>query len=124
MITESEIYWITRLDGIKSSCEVVAVLLALFCSILAGMLIIAIIDEGNEQIRKRCKIALLAMLPLWLLGPGLGISSVFVPTTKEMCAIKILPVIAKDEDVQALPKEFVGLARSWMEELKPEKQDK
>ena len=43
----------------------------------------------------------------------------FVPTTKEMCAIKLVPMIANDEQVQELPNKVVDLANEWLDELKP-----
>jgi hypothetical protein len=64
------------------------------------------------------------MLPIWLVCLCLAIGSLFIPTTKQMCVIKVLPVIANNEDVQKLPDKVVDLANDWLDELKPKKEIK
>ena len=40
-----------------------------------------------------------------------------------MCAIKAIPVIVNNEQVQELPNKVVELANEWIDELKPNKED-
>lgn len=49
--------------------------------------------------------------------------AVFVPSTKEAIAIKVVPMVANSEDVQGLGADVVKVAREWLEEARPKKQD-
>lgn len=42
-----------------------------------------------------------------------------MPTSQEAAAIKIIPRIANNEDVQGVGTELVTLAKDWLHELKP-----
>lgn len=55
---------------------------------------------------------------LFLLGVVLA---VFVPSTKEMAAIYVVPKIANSQTVKDLGEGVVTLAREWLEELRPAK---
>ena len=48
---------------------------------------------------------------------------VFVPTTREMAAIYVVPKIANSETVKDLGEGIVTLAREWIQELRPNKQN-
>lgn len=56
-------------------------------------------------------------LPLWLLC---RVTHPFVPTTKEMAAIVVIPRVANSESVQGLGEGIVDLAKVWMQELRPD----
>jgi len=124
MITGSEIYWITRFDGIR------ALLLGLFFLFeLFSLLVLAtggsMLNDSEKGGKKESQgatifVAGIIMFFLFFLIPA---ARIFVPSTKEMCAIKVIPVIVNNENVQELPNEIVGLAREWIEELKPKKGD-
>ncbi len=122
-ITESMIYWITRLDYIKIAVGVLlGVIVVLFFVLFAFGGINAIDGYGaDDKIRgkKLFKKSFWLLIPIFLLILPL----VFVPTTKEMCAIKIIPIVANNEDVQELPNKIVELANEWVEELKPKKDE-
>jgi len=45
----------------------------------------------------------------------------FIPTTKQMAAIMIVPRLANSERVQNIGNKVYDLAVEWMEELKPTK---
>jgi hypothetical protein len=47
--------------------------------------------------------------------------SAFVPSTRQMAAIMIVPKIANSEKVQTIGNKVYDLAVEWMEELKPNK---
>lgn len=133
MITESTIYWITRLDPIREAMLYPAVLLSILGSIGAVLITIACISHQSDQEKKppdirdkwRWKdtliLCLIYLIPL--LGFTLAFGRVFIPTTKEMCAIKIIPAIAQNEEVQEMPDKLVGLANDWIDELRPKKGD-
>lgn len=57
----------------------------------------------------------------WFYGVFIICIMFFIPTTKEYCAIKVIPAIANNQQVQELPNKVIELANEWMEELKPKK---
>ena len=106
MITEWELYWITRLDHILIACTI---------SVVVGILplvinsIVWVVEEDDKTLRHRAKIAFLISLPLVLIG---GLGCVFVPTTKEMAMIKVLPMLANSKFVEEeLPKDAQRIYR-------------
>lgn len=114
MITETEIYWITRMDYFQGAAIALGVLLSLASATFTVVAVAHWYEEKNSNMFKVAFPTLLACLTI-LIG------SMFIPNTKEMCAIKILPVIINNEGVQELPNRVVDLANEWLEELKPSK---
>lgn len=144
MITPSQIYWLTRLDGIKNCIENINALAVIGIIICVALIIITTIhtvfasngcfdyyaDNSEEEMEKkkdkwrvvrRC--VLKYFLPFVLaLNFLTEIVHVSIPTTKEMAAIYIIPMIANSEAAQQLPDiatESVSLAKDWLKELKP-----
>ena len=104
MITEEMLYWIFRLDAIKGFCFVV-----LLVGGLANVLITIhlIIDKDyidfSDYFYKRLLIFVKSMYVI--IGIAI-LTLIFLPSTKEMAAIKIIPVIYNSDFVQKeLPKE-------------------
>ena len=119
MITESEMYWITRLDYIHDFLFIFGGVGFVISQIVAATL--AVVGEDHyadaKTYYKRAKqFVLLSIFFLLLIIYGL-----FTPTTKEFAAIKLVPIIVNDESVQQLPEKVVELANDWIDELKPEK---
>ena len=123
MITESQVYWITRLDSIRD----IAVPVTVFGMLGIVVFVIAMVMKKMAIIDKDTEVADRATVICRLLWPVLISTTIsllilgFLPTTKEMCAIKIIPRIINNEKVQELPNKVVELANEWMEELKPKK---
>lgn len=134
MITESEIYWLTRLDPANRMLyALLFVGIALALVFLVAQLILRDTSplEKKEDVDRKLKIA------NWMLFKGFplttaimlmsGTALVFTPTTKEMAAIKIIPAVANSQAVEKLGKSaemLIDLANSWMQELAPVKNDK
>lgn len=130
MITTSQMYWITRLDGIVT---LLAVLASFLCVLSAIMLAhgrneyFAVKEwswDTNESIaarhelgRKLCK----ASFVTFPAGVLLYIILVMIPTTKDMAAILVVPKIVNSEKVQTVGNKLYDLAIEWMDELKPNK---
>ena len=117
MITGSEIYWITRLDGLKDIMEVVGItglLLAATASVI--YILCSLTDDAEWEDMKR---AVKGMALAFCCFALVAISSVFVPTTKEYCAIKYVPQILNNEDVREIPQKAVGLVNEWLDEMRP-----
>jgi len=102
-ITESMVYWVTRLDAVLVVCGIMVF-------ISGAVTFISVIEQY-------IKTAITGMLLTIILSLGL----VFIPTTRQMCAIKVLPLIAQNDNVQQLPNKIVNLADEWIGELSPKK---
>lgn len=126
----SQVYWLTRLDGIG----VLLTTLAIISAVAVGMTVLASfiamdfvnIDLAYDHSRKMGEKKQAAWLATrkravrWVAAPLiLGAASVFVPTTKEAAAILVLPAVANSQDVQAMSKDIVQLAREWIDEARP-----
>jgi surface polysaccharide O-acyltransferase-like enzyme len=113
MITESEMYWLTRMDYFQTAAEVVGVVLSL---VSIAFLFISIMLWRDRKIKMKVWFLCL-FVGILLFIPSIG--STFIPNTKEMCAIKLVPLIVNDEQVQELPNKVVELANEWLDELRP-----
>lgn len=114
-VTEFEMYWLTRLDGIKFILQLIGAVCVAFSVIL--IFVFGTINDDNNNSSKNPKM-IKRMLLLVFASSILYCSAVFVPTTKEMCAIKLVPVIINNEVVQELPNKVVNLANDWIDELR------
>lgn len=117
MVTESELYWITRLNPINDFAGV-----SLTLSIIVGLVSLIVLgvnySEEDEELRDSAK-----RWSGWsfLTAIFMSVILMFTPTMKEMCAIKIIPAIVNNERVQTVGNEFYSLAVEWMRELHPSK---
>lgn len=138
MVTETFVYWFTRLNHLHSFVGELAFLVGLATFITA---ITAVVYYGikcaNETTQpssykpkemldktvsltttiykkttKVCIICLSACI-------GLNAILTFVPTTKEMAAIYVIPKIANNEQLQNISNEIMELATGWLKELHP-----
>ena len=93
MITEAELYWMTRLDNIRT--------FFLICSCLGGIIFICslpvyvvnLLDDYKDICKTSRKLISTALAVLIILGIGL----ILTPTTKEMAAIKVIPMIVNSD---------------------------
>ena len=93
MITEAELYWMTRLDNIRT--------FFLICSCLSGIIFICslpvyvvnLLDDYEDICKTSRKLISTALAVLIILGIGL----ILTPTTKEMAAIKVIPMIVNSD---------------------------
>ena len=112
MITSTQLYWITRLTYIDALLSIVALMSAIaFFAIASGVCTGTIKWEGKitKKIRNTA-------IPCFLLSV---IGLVFIPSTKEMAAILVIPQIANSEKVQEAGGKLYDLAVEWMDALKP-----
>ncbi len=115
MVTESQIYWITRMDSFSTAATAVGIIF----SIAALIFLIVSVCFWCEE--KDCKMFFVA-LSIQIFCLCIVVGACFIPNTKEMCVIKMLPRIINNEQVQELPQQIVELANEWIEELKPPKE--
>lgn len=107
VISPWTVYWITRLDSIQSLFALVAIL-----SMIAATLytLFNLIELERRPPRLG---AIIAFVVLFIVGATL------TPTTKEACAIYLIPKIVNNESVQEIGVDIKTLARDWLEELRP-----
>jgi hypothetical protein len=115
VITESQMYWITRLDDI---CTFLILVLGALCVAAAISFVVGMnarsdaYSTTSEQYQSgsRC-----VRLSAWMaVAAGIvGAALVFVPTTREYAVIKIVPAIANNETLNADGQELYGLAVEW-----------
>lgn len=106
-ITESTIYWITRLDGIHNFLGILGVITCAPAVLsLIAFCVNFMTSEGEEEFHMAMKLELRAFLIGIVLFVVFSLVSVFIPTTKEMALIKVLPAISNSRFVsEELPKE-------------------
>lgn len=131
MITPTAMYWLTRLDGIHdfSTLLTIALLFGIpICFSLGNMLAGAKKDcitteEDAARFRKTGE-GLLSCTKWCVAAWIVSVSSLlFLPTTKEMAAIIVVPKVANSEKVQEIGGRLYDLAVEWMEELRPAKKE-
>lgn len=109
MITTMQMYWLVILDNIA----LVSVVLTFVGSI--SFLFTAVGVAAGELPRWTAKLsACVGLVALTTL--------MFVPSTKQMAAIIVVPKLANSEKVQTVGNQLYDLAVEWMEELRPKKE--
>lgn len=119
MITETMMYWITRLDGIGALASA-ALVICVFATVIYGCVIggCASSDSDLEEIW-RTKLATSARR--WILWvAGLSVATlVFLPSSKEMAMIYAVPAITRSDFVREdLPEIYDYGVKALKEQLK------
>lgn len=119
MITTSEMYWLTRLDDINFVLGLFFILggVATFLLYLFGAIEYEDAPDRRRQVWQIARRALSSVILALIVGT-------FIPTTKEMAAILVIPKIVNNEKVQDAGNKLYDLAVEWLEALKPEKNTK
>ena len=116
MITGTEIYWITRMSYFQGAAMVIGIFSVVASAFWVVVSLVEYYDRSDSG-----PSMLKTSIPAFIFSLVILFGSLCVPNTKEMCAIKVLPVIINNENVQELPNKVVNLANEWLEELKPNK---
>ena len=130
-MTESMIYWITRLDGIRGFCygiQTIAVLFAIVgivAAIAAACIRVGAEEEGSDDDARIasgiCKIACKVWIPAFCIAMVCSFARMFTPTTKEMIAIKVIPQIASTENVdkiKGISKDMLDITTEWLKDMR------
>lgn len=112
MITNFDIYVITRLDSILGTLWGATVISIIALLVFVVLLCPAFIEEMDE-LKKVCKKGIITSSVCLI---TFGILMALVPTTKEAVAIWAIPKIANDETVQHIPKDFAKLIDTKLQE--------
>ena len=135
-MTESAMYWLTRLDGVHSFINGLEFPLVLVSAVAAlAMVISYTVAKCNEKDAEQSdyakeqfelakgffKTSLKVFVCTAAAAACLGAASVFVPTTKEMAAIKVVPVLAGPETAEKLKEvssDMANAAAQWLKDAK------
>ena len=130
-MTESMIYWITRLDGIHGFCygiQTIAVVFAIVgitAAIISVCIKITSEAEGSDDDARIassiCKIACKVWIPTFCIAMAFSLVRTFMPTTKEMIAIKVIPQIASTENVEKIKdisKDMLDITADWLKDMR------
>ena len=139
MITPTMMYWITRLDGLRGflhSFDELTAILTVICLTISGVAGIIctmmisnswepsdkIVEDPNYKLVRSvrnyaAKFTFCVFLPINIL---LSLAYALTPSTKEYCAIKVVPAIVNNEKVQEFGDELYRLGVDWLKELRPQ----
>ena len=128
MITPTMMYWITRLDGLRGflhcfdELTAILIIICLVISGVAGIICTMIISNSWESSDKivedpnyklvrsvrnyAAKFTFCVFLPINIL---LSLAYALTPSTKEYCAIKVVPAIVNNAKVQEFGDELYRL---------------
>ena len=116
-------YWITRLDAIWNFSLAMLVVFSIATILLISIGVIGkttAYDKedkdyivGTRLVRGGICSAVLVLL--------FSLCVVFVPTTKEMCAIYVVDYLKDNEKVQQMPEQIIDAAAAFLEEQTKDK---
>ena len=123
IVTESQMYWLTRMNyicGFEYALGILLLIVSLVFLINFSYARYEEVEKGKKKFNK------------WIFSSVMGVvlsiltilGAVLTPSTKEMAAIKVVPLIVNDEKVRELPNKVVDLANEWLDQLKPGNIDK
>lgn len=131
MITSSQLYWCTRLDPISEflgHCLGLLVFAAGICFIgFCASFWVSNEYCKDASMRNMCRASRNWLLLFLGLAGVVGAGRAFLPTTKEMAVIVVVPAIANSDfiqkDVPAEAKELYSYAKAFLKEQLPLKED-
>ena len=123
MITESAIYWILKLDDIKTFF----LLPIIICAILSVVFLIGSIccyiesqpcpsDEEKKLTMFAVKLCLI-IVSIWI---SLSCINCFIPSTKQFAMIKVIPAITNSELAADMSKDAKEIYKMGIEAIKEE----
>lgn len=130
MITSWDIYWITRMDSLNDFFSIFGIgSLVFFLALLSwsGPLAIDGVYDSNKR-EEYWRLYRKSMIWGVSFGVIFTFLSLFIPTTKEVAAIYIIPKVANNEQVQKLPDNAMKLLNAkfdqWVDEATDKKSKK
>ena len=115
-MTSWQMYWLLMLDNIKDLMGIIVFIFAFVCIIGAVFWFMAEAtpnDDDSEIYIRAAQTPLCLAWAIWILAI---LSLVFLPTTRQMAAIIVVPKIINNKDVQKIPENILKLANGWIDE--------
>lgn len=107
MITPMDMYILTRLDGVCTLFGVTTFVCALI--LIFGVSAFPMWSESENRTS-----TVGWMRRAFVVGFISALINVFIPSTKEAVAIYVVPAIANNESVRAIPETAVKMADEWL----------
>ena len=127
-ISTSLMYWFTRLDIINIMCSIVAFLGFFIIGITTIIYFVSSADTYSDDapiVTKLCKRFIKILIVPWIVAV-LGV--IFVPTSKEMAMIYVVPHIAESQvikqDVPELYDLGINALKDWLKKEQPKGEQK
>ena len=127
-ISTSLMYWFTRLDIINIMCGIVTFLGFFIIGIATIIYCVASADTYSDEapiVTKLCKRFVKILIVPWIVAL-LGV--IFVPTSKEMAMIYVVPHIAESQvikqDVPELYDLGINALKDWLKKEQPKGEQK
>lgn len=117
MITESELYWILKLDDIRNLLTGCTIVLGLISVVLTIMTIAQAVDE-YFICASNWRRSLFARLAVYITLIVFSIALTLLPSTKQMAAIKVLPAIVNSDAAKTMSSDAKELYKLGVDTLK------
>lgn len=114
MITENTIYWILKLDDIAGLLIVMAIVAAAFS--IGAILVWAISAEVDDKYSRET--AKILCVKSGIIAFICAVAFTFLPNTKQMAMIKVIPAITNSEFVADMSKDAKELYKMGIEAIK------
>jgi glucan phosphoethanolaminetransferase (alkaline phosphatase superfamily) len=111
-------YWIVKLDDFVSGSTTISVIALLIIIAALAVYVINNIEGHDVIIAKTTQTTIKIAL---LVGIVFGVCAIFIPNTKQMCAIMVIPrIINSAQDNKALmnlPDDIIMLGSKWIQKI-------
>lgn len=116
-LTTMQMYWLLKLDDISflfGAIFFLGLAVLILVMIFGGLIIDDLrLETPRKTVKKFFKITISIISISLILGT-------FLPTTKQMAAIIVVPKIINNEQIQQMPERIIDLGLEWLEDLRPE----
>lgn len=106
------IYWALQLDTIGKSLTIILVLLVIALALCTSEASCSYSTEEYKAKAKQLRNILFGFVVL------IGMLNIFIPSSKTVAAMFIIPPVVNNEQVQELPKEVLSFIHSILKEYK------
>lgn len=114
-ISPIEVYFILQLDSIRNTTGSLLFIIGLLTAISAVVFFLSFDDCFGSDGTVRALTKKLCTISLSLFSVLLLVQA-FIPSTKQMAAVLILPQVVNNEKVQQLPEDILNLVQSFIKE--------
>lgn len=121
MITESTMYWVTRLDSINAAFGTLAIVsgvLATISTVVAVATFAMSCADPFDEIKQTAKAFRRCNAYITLAFVVFGSAAALIPTSKEFAVIKVVPMITNSEALEAVSKDGKEIYSMGIEALK------
>ena len=116
-----DIYWLLKLDDIRHLLAGIASIGAFLAG--AGLIFLPLMSFSTDD--KTPKWVFRALIAVAMLAALSGVTKAFLPSTKQMAAIMVIPKVATAENMEAVSadtKEVYGIFKQWLRDKAKEEE--